>query len=156
MTAQKIKARSSGAEACGFPTFVRTMGSSSSGSRCAAFAASVSPQNSATVQGSENEASIEARREARRAGSLSGPWRNQVWRRAMNALALSFPVAARRDAHFTLVRPRRETMLQPRRRRLVCRWRKDPQSGRLLCIWSEDGVEASRDGLRPNDCCRAE
>ncbi|ARN81177.1 hypothetical protein B1812_08870 [Methylocystis bryophila] len=43
-----------------FPTFVRTMGSSSSGSRCAAFAASVSPKHSATVQGAENEAAIEA------------------------------------------------------------------------------------------------
>jgi hypothetical protein len=60
MTAARITRRSSGAQAFGFPTFVRTMGSSSSGSRRAAFAASVSPKNSATVQGAENEALIEA------------------------------------------------------------------------------------------------
>jgi hypothetical protein len=73
----------------------------------------------------------------------------------MNALALSSFVAARRDAGFTLVPPRRATLLRPRRRPLICRWRKDPRSGRLICVWSEDGVEASRDGLRPSDCCRA-
>ena len=73
----------------------------------------------------------------------------------MNALALSSFVAARRDADFALVLPRRATMLRPRRRRLGCRWRKDPRSGRLVCIWSEDGVEAGRDGLRQSDCRRA-
>jgi len=60
MTVVKITPRSSGAQAFGFPTFVGTMGSSSSGSCRAAFAANVSPKNSATVQGAENESSIEA------------------------------------------------------------------------------------------------
>jgi hypothetical protein len=73
----------------------------------------------------------------------------------MNALALSFPVAARRDAAFTLVLPWRAARLRPRRRRLICRWRKDPHSGRLVCVWSEEGVEASPDGLRQSGLRRA-
>ena len=73
----------------------------------------------------------------------------------MNALALSSFVAARRDANFALVLPRRATTLRPRRRPLICRWRKDPRGGRLDCGWIEDGVEASRDGLRQSDCRRA-
>ena len=69
----------------------------------------------------------------------------------MNALALSSFVAGRRDAVFTLVLPRRAASLRPRRRRLICRWRKDSRSGRLVCVWSEEGVEASRDGLQQNE-----
>jgi hypothetical protein len=73
----------------------------------------------------------------------------------MNALALSSFVAARRDADFALVLPRRATRLRLRRRRLICRWRKDPRSGRLVCVWSEEGVEASPDGLRQSDLRQA-
>lgn len=60
VTAASTTWRSSGAQALGFPTIVRTMGSSSSGGRRAVITASVSPNNSATVQGAENEAVIEA------------------------------------------------------------------------------------------------
>ncbi|MFY9658724.1 MAG: hypothetical protein WAK01_19425 [Methylocystis sp.] len=73
----------------------------------------------------------------------------------MNALALSSFVAARRDAGFTLVPPQRSTKLRPRRRRLICRWRRDPRSGLLVCVWSEEGVEANPDRLRQRDLRQA-
>ncbi len=69
----------------------------------------------------------------------------------MNALALSSFVAARRDAVFTLVLLRRAASLRSRRRRLICRWRREPRGGHLVCVWSEEGVEASRDGLQQNE-----
>ncbi len=58
----------------------------------------------------------------------------------MNALALFLPVAARRDFAFTLVI--RQANARPRRRRLVCRWRKDPETGGLVCAWSGEDDEA--------------
>jgi hypothetical protein len=70
----------------------------------------------------------------------------------MNALALFPAVAKRRDTAFTLVLPKRAATARPLRRRLLCRWRKDPRTGRLVCAWSDEGVEGSRilrqDGFR--------
>ena len=62
----------------------------------------------------------------------------------MNALALFLPVATRRDLAFTLVLPERVAKTRPPRRRLLCRWRKDSRTGRLVCAWSDESVEGSR------------
>jgi hypothetical protein len=70
----------------------------------------------------------------------------------MNALALFLPVVTRRDIAFTLVLPERAAERRPARRRLCCRWRKDPRTERLVCAWSgEDAVaaaDARKGGLR--------
>ncbi len=67
----------------------------------------------------------------------------------MNALALFLPVASRRDIAFTLVLPARAAKTRPPRRRLLCRWRKDPLTGRLVCAWNdEDAADTRRAGLR--------
>ena len=62
----------------------------------------------------------------------------------MNALALFLPVASRRDIAFTLVLPARAAKTRPPRRRLLCHWRKDPQTGRLVCGWSAEDAEEAR------------
>ena len=67
----------------------------------------------------------------------------------MNALALFFSVAKRRDIAFTLVLPQRAAGTRPARRRLLCRWRRDPRTGRLVCAWSgEDAEDPRRVALR--------
>ena len=54
----------------------------------------------------------------------------------MQALA-HFPfVAQRRDLTPTLVPPARAAKGSARKR-LICRWRKDPDTGRLFCEWRE-------------------
>ena len=60
----------------------------------------------------------------------------------MNALALFRPVATRRNIAFTLVLPEPAAKTRAARRRLLCRWRKDPQTGRLVCAWGDEAVEA--------------
>ncbi len=62
----------------------------------------------------------------------------------MDALALFSAVATRRDTAFTLVLPTRAARTRPSRRRLICRWRKDSQSGRLVCAWRDEDLEGSR------------
>ena len=69
----------------------------------------------------------------------------------MNALALFLSIATRRDISFTLVLPEPAAKTRPARRRLLCRWRKDPRTGRLVCAWNdndEDAVETPKGGLR--------
>ena len=63
----------------------------------------------------------------------------------MNALALFHNVATRRDIAFTLVLPERAAMTRSPRRRLLCRWRRDPRTGRLVCVWIDESVEATWD-----------
>ena len=71
----------------------------------------------------------------------------------MNALALFLPVATRRDIAFTLVLPERAAKTRPPRRRLLCRWRTDPRTGRLVCVWSdEDAADTRKSGLRLAAC----
>jgi hypothetical protein len=59
----------------------------------------------------------------------------------MNALALFRPVATRRNIVFTLVLAAPVTKTRARRR-LLCRWRKDPLTGRLVCSWSSEDADA--------------
>jgi len=67
----------------------------------------------------------------------------------MNALALFLSIATRGDISFTLVLPERAAKTRPARRRLLCRWRKDPRTGCLVCAWNdEDAVETRKGGLR--------
>jgi len=66
----------------------------------------------------------------------------------MNALALFRPVATRRNIAFTLVLPEPAAKTRAARRRLLCRWRKDPQTGRLVCVWSGESAEATWNGRR--------
>ena len=60
--------------------------------------------------------------------------------------------ATRRDIAFTLVLPERAAKTRPARRRLLCRWRKDPRTGRLSCAWKDEEPGAALDtrkgGLR--------
>jgi hypothetical protein len=62
----------------------------------------------------------------------------------MNALALFFPVAKRRDLALTLVLPERAAQTRPPRRRLLCHWRRDQLIGRLVCAWSAEDAEEAR------------
>ena len=62
----------------------------------------------------------------------------------MNALALFLPVAKRRDIALTLVLPERGAETRPPRRRLLCHWRRDPLTGRLVCAWSAEDAEEAR------------
>ena len=67
----------------------------------------------------------------------------------MNALALFLSIAARRDIALRLVFPAPAAKTRPARRRLLCRWRKDPRTGRLVCAWNdEDAVDTRKGGLR--------
>ena len=62
----------------------------------------------------------------------------------MDALALFCVVATPRDTAFTLVLPTRAVRARRLRRRLICRWRKDSETGRLVCAWRDEDVEGSR------------
>ena len=63
----------------------------------------------------------------------------------MNALALFRSVATRRNIAFIFVLPEPAAKTRAARRRLLCRWRKDPQTGRLVCFWSPEDAEACAD-----------
>lgn len=70
----------------------------------------------------------------------------------MNALALFLPVAMRRDTIITLVLPDSRAVARSPRRRLVCQWRKDSETGGLVCLWRPEGsgesADATVDGSR--------
>ncbi len=70
----------------------------------------------------------------------------------MNALALFLSIATRRDIALRLVLSERAAKTRPARRRLLCRWRQDPRTGRLVCAWNDEdpgaALDARKGGLR--------